>query len=288
MFQFNLSRVALLALEERETPDVDPGELPADLWDVIGTGGDQFRDWFTRLCLYMVLSGGDPSRPRTDDTVVIGTEYGNAAAVAGLQRAAAEQGRRLSAQAFPQAHSSSASAFVNLTIGATGRSITVNAAQLTPVLSLWQVLSAFAHGRSGAGHLLVGDVYSAEALADARHDETGLRHRSGVAYGVLTAGDEFTARFEFASDEKDVEGTEGTEGREHVGGHTWTSDDGDGRSPAAIGGDQPVERNGAFVTAEFLRLVLGLRPGRSAVLRCRGLDGRRATVTVSRKGGSDG
>ncbi|MEZ0071329.1 hypothetical protein [Planotetraspora sp. GP83] len=277
MFQFNLSSVALLAMEDPDQPDVDPEKLPGDLWDVVGTGGDQFRDWFTRLCLYMVLSGGDPSRPRTHDTVVIGTEYGNTAAVAKLQRDAAEQGRRLSAQAFPQAHSSSASASVSLTLGATGRSVTLNAGQLTPVLSLWQVLSAFANGGSSTGHLLVGDVYSPETLLDARHDGGDLRCRSGVAHGVLTAGDELTARFEFTADE---------ESTARPGGYAWLRD-GD-ESPLGDAGDAPAERNGAFVTAEFLRLVRGLRPAQSAVLRCLGTDGRRAAVTVSRKDESDG
>ncbi|MFF5204960.1 hypothetical protein [Streptosporangium sp. NPDC000396] len=247
MFHFNLSRVDLLVLD-------DDGATPADLQDVIGASGDEFRDQFTRLCLYLALSGGDPSRPRADDTVVVGTEYGNIVAVADLQRAAVSQGRRLSAQVFPQAHSSAAAASVSLAIGATGRNMTLNAARLTPVLSLWHVLSAFALGRSGRGHLLVGDVYSPEALLDARNDDPDLRCRSAMAYGVLTAGDEFAARFEFTRDEA---------------------------------GPAPEDRNGAFATAGFLRSVLGLRPGESAALCCQSRDGRRATVTVSRKDDDD-
>ncbi|GAA0936995.1 hypothetical protein [Nonomuraea longicatena] len=251
--RFSLDAVELVTLPD--TGEVDPEALPADLWEVIGTGGDRFRDWFSRLCLYLALRGADADHPRTDDTVVIGTEYGNAAAVADLQRAAAEQGRRLSAQFFPNAHSCAASAYVNLSTGATGRSITLNAGPLTPVLALWHALSSFTRTPARTGHVLIGEVYSPESRLDARHHDSALTCRSGVAYARVRADGDLTAAFDFAP--------------------------GDGTAPA-------TERNGAFATADYLRRVRSLSPGEHVVLHCGGSGGRTARLTVSRKRGTHG
>lgn len=231
---------------------------PTGLTDVIGTAGDQFRDDFTRLCLFLSLSGGAPAGPGADGdvTVVIGTEYGNTAALARLQRDGAAKGRMLSAQVFPNATSSSAAAMVSIALGATGRTMTVNAGPLTPVLALWQALNPLRRGRSATARLLVGDVYAAEATADVAALDPAATCRSGMVHAVLTAGDEFTAAFDFTP--------------------------GDARPD----GREPGERNGAFATAAFLDDVRALAPGGSATLGLRGPDGRRAAVTVTRRSSS--
>lgn len=271
MFEFSLRQVALRG----QQPGEQPGELaesPSDLTEVIGTIGDQFRDSFTRLCLYLALTCDDASQTRIDDTVVIGTEYGNTAALARLQLDAAAKGKMLSAKQFPNATSSSASAFVNLNIGATGRNMTLNAGLLTPVVAVWQALTALAVGRSSTSKVLIGDVYSAEALLDARREPDDLRCRSGVTHATLIEGREFRAEFDFTSDD---------EAEAPLGGR--------------IGSSLPGDRNGAFVTAEFLNLIQTLNVGERAVLTCRGSLARRGALTVTRQdvdtapnGGLDG
>ncbi|WBB77735.1 hypothetical protein O7606_15805 [Micromonospora sp. WMMD882] len=259
MFEFSLRRVALCG----QQPEEEPGELadpPSDLAAVIGATGDQFRDSFTRLCLYLAHSHDDAPQARTDDTVVIGTEYGNTEALARLQLDAESEGRMLSAKRFPNATSSSASAFVNIGIGATGRNLTLNAGLLTPVIAIWQALFALASGRSSTSKVLVGDVYSAEALLDARRESHDLRCRSGLTHATFVRGGEFRAEFDFTAD----------------------------RDPAAAPGGQvgphrSRDRNGAFVTAEFLHLAQTLEVGERAVLTCRGPLARRGALTVTRQ-----
>ncbi|OPG03926.1 hypothetical protein B1R27_26980 [Streptomyces sp. GKU 895] len=254
MFTFSLKHATLCAPEHGGQADHLTG-LPPDLPEVIGTAGDQFRDWFTRLCLYLVLKSGPSAHP--DDTVVIGTEYGNSAALARLQREAAERGRMLSAQIFPNATSGSASAFANIGIGAKGRNMTLNAGRLTPVLALWQALTALATGRSEHSHVLVGDTYSAEALDDVRADGSAGLCRPGVAHALLTRGAAYTARFDFAPAD---------------GAH-------DGTARTSRAGDE--DRNGAFAFAGFLTAVQALETGASTRLEFR--DGaRRAALTVTR------
>ncbi|TQF02421.1 hypothetical protein E6W39_09245 [Kitasatospora acidiphila] len=275
MFEFNLTQIALCALDHVNDAG-EPGGLPTDLYEVIGTTSDQFRDWFTRVCLYLVRTAGPVPAERTDETVVLGTEYGNTAALARLQREAATQGRRLSAQYFPNATSSSASAFVNMSIGATGRNMTLNAARLTPVLTLWQALVALDRGRSAGSRVLVGDVYSPEALLDAGLDTPDLACRSGLTHATFAAGREYRAEF-------DLHG-----GQEGAGVGDGQADGGSiellrpGREAELQQPDQPYGRNTAFITADFLHLVRGLQPGEQARLSCR--DRRRsATVTVTRQ-----
>ncbi|MDF3299076.1 beta-ketoacyl synthase N-terminal-like domain-containing protein [Streptomyces tropicalis] len=276
MFEFSLGPVTLCAPGPTNRMD-DPEVLPPDWHEVIGTAGDQFRDAFTRTCLYLVLGAADASGARadggtrTDDTVVIGTEYGNTAALARLQRQAAEKGKLLSAQYFPNATSSSASAFVNLRVGATGRNMTINAGVLTPVVALWQALSALDRGRSDVGRLLVGDVYAPEAVADARLDTSDAPCRDGVAHAFLHTGAELTAEFDFGAADAPQPGLTRTV-RKTAGRSA------DGAAPVAF-----AERNGAFATRAFLDLVHTLEPTERAVLECRAPDGRHAGVTVTRQ-----
>lgn len=259
MFEFSLRQVALCG----QQPGEEPGELaepPADLAAVIGTIGDQFRDSFTRLCLYLARTNADAPQTRTDDTVVIGTEYGNTAALARLQLGAEAEGRMLSAKHFPNATSSSASAFVNIGIGATGRNLTLNAGLLTPVIALWQALFALAADRSSTSKVLIGDVYSAEALLDAGHEPHDLRCRSGLTHATFVKGREFRADFDFAGD-----------------------DDAAAVPGGQVGSSRSSDRNGAFVTAEFLGLIRTLDVGEQAVLTCRGPLARRGALTVTRQ-----
>lgn len=272
LFEFTLGPVALCAPGPTDGQDVDGG-LPPDLHEVIGTAGDQFRDSFTRICLYLVLSCADASEERTDDTVVIGTEYGNTAALARLQRDAAEKGRLLSAQHFPNATSSSASAFVNLRIGATGRNMTINAGVLTPVVAMWQALSALGQERSAVSRLLVGDVYTPEAVEDTTLDLPDVPSRDGVAHAFLHKGAEFTAEFGFGLSDETHPGPVRTVCR--VGAPDAAAVD---AGPVAF-----AERNSAFATRAFLDLAHSLEPAERAVLECRAPDGRHATVTVTRQ-----
>ncbi|WP_285567243.1 MULTISPECIES: hypothetical protein [unclassified Streptomyces] len=252
MFTFTLREVTLCSPEHKDHTG-DLTGLPSDLHDVIGTGGDQFRDWFTRLCLYLVLKSDAPAGPG-DDTVVIGTEYGNSAALARLQQEGMERGRMLSAQVFPNATSGSASAFTNIKIGAKGRNMTLNAGRLTPVMALWETLSALATGRSATSHVLVGDTYSAQALEDVRAHGTESSCRPGVVHARFERGDTYTARFDFAGpSHRDATDADPPGGR---------------------------DRNGAFAFAGFLTALRELAPGASTRLECRDGD-RRAAVTVT-------
>ncbi|MDG9719678.1 hypothetical protein [Streptomyces sp. DH24] len=278
MFEFSLGPVTLCAPGPTNGTDDREG-LPPDWHEVIGTAGDQFRDEFTRTCLYLVLGAADASgaradgATRTDDTVVIGTEYGNTAALARLQRHAAEKGKLLSAQYFPNATSSSASAFANLRVGATGRNMTINAGVLTPVVALWQALSALGSERSDVSRLLVGDVYAPEAVADARLDTPDVPCRDGVAHAYLHRGTGLTAEFAFGAADGPHPGPTRTVRRAAA----RDADAGEA-APVAF-----AERNSAFATRAFLDLVHALEPAERAVLECHGPDGRHATVTVTRQ-----
>lgn len=280
MFEFNCDQVALWTSHDDGADDGardKPVEAPADLLEVIGTSGDQFRDGFTRLCLYLAVTSGHVPEERTDDTVVVGTEYGNTAALARLQRVAESKGRLLSAQYFPNATSSSASAFVNMRVGATGRNMTLNAGLLTPVIALWQALSALDRERSDRSRLLVGDVYSPEAVSDVALEDPDAVCRSAMAHAVLTRGDDLTAEFDFGA-------SDGPVGRyvrvERLAGEPSNAEPAN-MEPAGA----PPQRNGAFATEEFLRLVRTLRPAERAVLACRAPGGRYAGVTVTRRDG---
>lgn len=277
MFSFSLGRVALCAPEHSAAQDDELAGLPQDLPEVVGTSGDQFRDSFTRLCLYLVLTTGEASGERSDDTVVIGTEYGNTAALARLQRDAAAKGRLLSAQYFPNATSSSASAFVNLRIGSTGRNMTVNAGPLTPVTVLWQALSALDRGRSGTSRVLIGDVYAPEAVLDAGLDTPDAPCTSGVVHAALLHGDDFTAAFAFGADDT-APGTPLRAVRRAAADAGAAGEPAPDAEPAVF-----ADRNGAFAAHHFMGVLRELRPAEQAVLECRAPDGRHATVTVTRR-----
>ncbi|MEV6139192.1 hypothetical protein AB0L63_24665 [Nocardia sp. NPDC051990] len=255
MFTFGIEHTSLY---DYGTKDGRLGDLPPDLLDVIGPSGDKYRDPFTRACLYLVRHPA--ATTGRGDTIVIGTEYGNTAALAQLQRAAADQGRLLSAQHFPNATSSSAAAFLAINVGATGPNTTLNAARLTPAVALWRALLALASAQSTTSHLLIGDIYAPEASLDDR----AAQHRDGVAYGKLCATGNLRARFDFS-----VKGT-ASGGGFRIGY--------DGGQPAR----EYTERNGAFATMDFLSRAQTLSAGETVVFECFQSTGQRAEVVVTK------
>lgn len=162
-------------------------------------GGEQFRDRFTTACLTVLQGIHDERNLRTHDSLVIGTEYGNAEAIGRLQREAGPQGRLLSAQYFPHATSSSAAAFGSIATGATGRNVTVSSGRTTPIVAAWQAMLALKRGRSQRSHLLVGDVYTPEAMRDLVSRRGGVTANSALFRVSLEQGTEFEAKFDFGS-----------------------------------------------------------------------------------------
>ncbi|MFD8462698.1 hypothetical protein ACFV27_38865 [Streptomyces antimycoticus] len=215
-------------------------ETPEDLHEVIGTEGDRYRDGFTRACLYLVAKSPADSY---GEVIAIGTEYGNTAALLGLQREAMAKGKLLSPQYFPSATSSSAAAFLSMRIGATGGNFTVNAGPLTAMIAFWQALSALHYHRSSASRLLVGDVYCPEALADAEKDAPDLACESGMTHARFTPGTQLSARFQFGPP------SAGQGNRLHA---------------------RRYGRNAAFAMAAFLRAAQDLTCGQSVTLESRG------------------
>ena len=257
MFNFSFSEVDLVALDVPPGSS-EPSSAPEDLYDVIGAEGDRFRDWFTRMCLYAVGKSLDASEVTANQILVIGTEYGNTAALLGLQRAAESQGRRLSPQYFPSATTSSAAAFLSMRIGATGGNYTINAGLLTPILAFWQALCGLSYPESAGSRLLVGDVYCVEARADAGKETPELGCESGLVHTCLTAGSEFEARFAFDQPEEgEVDG------------------------PAGVSGDR-YGRNGAFALADLLRAARRTEIGESVSMERPSLRGPRGRVQITR------
>ncbi|MEY9857130.1 hypothetical protein ABH935_002738 [Catenulispora sp. GAS73] len=258
---FRLDQVRIYAADHRDGErSLPPDE---DLESVIGSAGDRFRDSFTRLCLYAARSS-DAHAERSCDTVIVGTEYGNAEALARLQRDAPLLGRRLSPQAFPQAISGAAAASVAMATGATGANLTLGGNLLTPVLAFWQAHATLDRSPDSTCRLLVGDMYSEEARADALRHRSDLACRSGIAHAVLAAGEEFSAVFDFSP----ATPADSPDHRVHGAG--------------AADGAEPAERNGAFALGRFLRQLQQLPVGETAVLECRKSPTQRAAVRVTR------
>ena len=245
-FTFRVDQVRTYAEDHRDGEQPLPGA--EEITRLVDSAGDRFRDAFTRLCLYATHSS-DAHAERSCDTVVVGSEYGNAEALARLQRDALKLGRRLSPQTFPQAISGAAAASVAMATGATGANLTLGGSLLTPVLAFWRAHTTLDRTPESTCRLLVGDVYCPETRTDASRHEPGLECRSGMTHAVLTRGDEFSAVFDFHSASDDAE---------------------------------PTERNGAFALGRFLRQLQDLPLGGTAVLACRNSPTQRATVRVTR------
>lgn len=76
LFKFNFGEVDLVSLDVPGDSS-EPSSPPEDLYDVIETGGDRYRDWFTRMCLYAVGRSFDAAQDAANQVIVVGTEYGN-------------------------------------------------------------------------------------------------------------------------------------------------------------------------------------------------------------------
>ncbi|MET9301295.1 hypothetical protein ABZX66_18435 [Micromonospora aurantiaca] len=240
--------------------------LPEDYEAVVSARGDKFRDDFTRRCLYLGNKHAMPAEPgRT--TVVVGTEYGNLAAMLRLQRLAAAGERRISAQQFPHATTSSASVFLNIERGFTGGNATLNAGALTPVVALLQGALHVNAYTDAASAVLAGDTYCAEALDDVR--KTAADHQvvtPGVLWAGLRTGDDYEAVFSF--------GATATATGFPESGPIFRDRDENGRPDA--------EWNRAFLAYDFLTALKELPVGASAVLQL-SHDERSATVRVTRR-----
>ncbi|WP_405825417.1 hypothetical protein OG241_48490 [Streptomyces sp. NBC_01390] len=268
MFKFNFGEVDLVSLDVPGDSS-EPSSPPEDLYDVIETGGDRYRDWFTRMCLYAVGRSFDAAQDAANQVIVVGTEYGNTPALLGLQRAAESQGRRMSSQYFPSATSSSAAAFLSMRIGATGGNYTINAGLLTPIMAFWQALCGLGYPESSGSRLLVGDIYCPESRADAGKETPDLACEPGLVHTCLTAGSEFEAGFEFnAPDEADEIG-EPPISRIYLRGPI-------GATCARYG------RNSAFALADLLRASRRMEIGESVSMECLSFRGPRGKVTITR------
>lgn len=231
-------------------------ELPEDFETVVSQKGDQFRDAFTRACLYLANKHRIAAAPALT-TVVVGTEYGNLDAMLRLQRQAHAGARRISAQQFPHSTTSSASVFLNLEQGITGGNVTLNAGGLTPLVALLQALLHVTAYPDAAGCVLVGDTYCDEALDDVRKNHRQDRPISpGVLWAGVRSGDQFEAEFTF--------------------GATETPD------PGQVFDDADGDLNRAILTHSFLRAAAGLGQGQRVVLRLR-QDDHLAQVAITRK-----
>ncbi|MFI9450271.1 hypothetical protein [Amycolatopsis sp. NPDC052450] len=228
--------------------------LPDDFATVVEQKGDRFRDDFTRFCLYLAsknITVGDASL----ETVVVGTEYGNLDAMLRLQRAVMAGEPPVSAQQFPHSTTSSASTFLNLGNGITGGNITLNSGALTPVFALLQALLHVNSVRGGGAHVMVGDVYCAEAVEDVAKKAANRSVHDGVTYFNVRDGKTHRAEFHFG--------------------------DLAGETDASFSDAADAEWNRALLTHRFLIAVSELAVGEKAALALSSGE-RSATVTVRR------
>lgn len=246
----------------RPSPDADA--VPSDFASVVSPKGDRFRDGFTRACLY--LAGRNmPDPPAADTTVVVGTEYGNLDAMLRLQRLAVAGERRISAQQFPHATTSSAAVFLNLEQGVRGGNMTLNAGPRTPVVALLQGLLHVNAYPQAASHVLIGDVYCPEARDDVRKKAgPEMAVTSALCWVGLRSGDSHRAMVSFRPGPDDVDS-----------GRVFADD---------AHGPQPVDWNRALVTHRFLAAVGELPVGAAATLRV-GAGDRVARLTIQRTSG---
>jgi len=257
-FNFGLLEGPVDACFERDTVvDADLRPMPA--------AGKQFRDQFTTACLVVLQLPLNRESAPNDDTLVIGTEYGNAEAIGRLQREAGPQGRLLSAQYFPHATSSSAAAFGSIAIGATGRNVTINAGHTTPVVAAWQAMLALARGRSSTSHLLVGDVYTPEAEEDAAARSGSGTSTSALFRVSLRKASTFTAHYRFPPA---VKGTDLFGSRVVLPDGATVTDD--------------SERNPAIGARRFWHSVANLALGEQSEIALFERSGRAASLLVTR------
>lgn len=257
--------------------------LPGDFSDWVDAKGDRFRDMFSRICFYLAERYMTPSSAAFDETVIVGTEYGNLEAMLRFQRQARSDPKALSAQQFPYATTSSASTFINIGRKITGGNATLNAGAMTPAMVMLHALMHVRDRAPAKSHIFLGDMYCPEAIDDVVK-KTGSRQASpAVCYLALTDGNQFAAEITFddgACAESLASLSQGTRvyldsGSRLLLGQIRPPDDG---TPSA----STDEHNRAFVFADFLAGVLSLQPGQRATLLL--ANGKNvATIIISRR-----
>ncbi|MCF5162949.1 hypothetical protein GIW45_02275 [Pseudomonas congelans] len=277
--EFSIERYALYPSTPALTADTDL--LPEDFNEWVDIKGDRFRDTFSRICFYLAERYMSPADATREETVIVGTEYGNLEAMLRFQRQARADHKSLSAQQFPYATTSSASTFVNITRHIGGGNATLNAGALTPALALLHGLLHVQSYERARSHLFVGDIYCNEALEDVRKQTPSAQISSGICYLALTEGRQFSADIRFEESAQKALFGIACDARVYLDsgsraqlGPQCPPDDGDT-------GRDFSEHNRAFVFGAFLEGILALKPGQCATLLLADLNGTSCLV-VSR------
>ncbi|WP_445493651.1 hypothetical protein [Photorhabdus sp. SF281] len=204
MLTFNVENLAIypnIFQNERE----EKFYLPSDISEFVSNKGDRFRDDFSRICTYLANKFIAEDRNVENESVIVGTEYGNLDAMLRFQRQVRNNDKTVSAQQFPYATTSSASTFINIDKKVTGGNCTLNAGSKTPVMGFIQALLNLYNRSAGISHLFFGDVYCAEALDDIRKKTSNQKSISSGVMGVgLSSGKQFTADFFFGSTVEEI------------------------------------------------------------------------------------
>ena len=262
--EFSIERYVLYPSTPALTAHTDM--RPEDFNEWVDTKGDRFRDTFSRICFYLAERYMSPVDITRDETVIVGTEYGNLEAMLRFQRQARVDHKSLSAQQFPYATTSSASTFVNITRHISGGNATLNSGALTPALALLHGLLHVQSHKRARSHLFIGDTYCDEALEDVRKRTPSAQISSGICYLALTEGHQFSAYVRFEQSAQQALSGIACDARFYLdsGSHAQlglqcSSDD-------SHTGGGANEHNRAFVFGAFLEGVLALKPGQCAAL----------------------
>ncbi|MFJ4246912.1 hypothetical protein [Pseudomonas sp. NPDC089741] len=262
--EFSIERYAVYPSTPSTSAEADL--LPDDFNEWVDAKGDRFRDTFSRICFYLAERYVSPVDNSREETVIVGTEYGNLQAMLRFQRQAKADHKALSAQQFPYATTSSASTFINISRHIGGGNATLNAGAQTPALALLHaLLHVHSHPRARS-HVFVGDTYCDEARDDIRKQAPAARSSSGICYLALTEGRQFSARVSFESTAERALKSIATDARVYL----------DSGSRAQLAAQCPPddndqgfaadEHNRAFVFAAFLQGALALKPGQRTAL----------------------
>ncbi|UMZ11890.1 hypothetical protein I9018_31230 [Pseudomonas sp. MPFS] len=263
-FEFSIERYAMYPALPKPYSGADL--LPEDFSHWVDAKGDRFCDTFSRICFYLAERYMSHSDSSCDETVIVGTEYGNFEAMLRFQHQALTDHKTLSAQQFPYATTSSASTFINISRHISGGNATLNAGALTPALALLHGLLHI-HGRERTkSHVFIGDTYFSEALDDILKSAPTAQVSSGICYLALKEGDQFSAKIRFDESAEQILKTLTPSARIYLDscsreqlGKLCPPDDSHSDSPLN-------EHNRAFVFADFLEGVLALKPGQSTAL----------------------
>jgi hypothetical protein len=278
--EFSIERYALYPPAPSASGDAEL--LPEDFNEWVDAKGDRFRDTFSRICFYLAARYMTPTDATHNETVIVGTEYGNLEAMLRFQRQAKIDHKALSAQQFPYATTSSASTFINISQHIGGGNATLNAGVLTPALAMLHGLLHLQDHDQAKSHVFVGDTYCPEALDDiARQAPSATRVSSGVSYLALKQGNQFSAVIRFEKDAQQSLKTLPGDARLFL----------DSGSRALLAAQCPPddnaddttanEYNRAFVFAAFLEGVQVLKPGQHAALLLAQTDNA-ASIVISR------